>query len=285
MATVLESPIKEVLTIPGPPPCKVLVGDCQKIMPLLDTKFDLIMADPPFNIGEPYSECPDKMRWPDYRYWTDQWLSKCISLLSERGSIWVNVPDPIVARVVCCLEDCGLVMADWCIWHYRFGQWKDSGFINSKVHALHFVRDKKTAIWNPDEVLVESDRASKYGDARTQATEKPGLRVPLDVWGITEAFDGDYPGDGPYWGRVQGNNKERNANSPNQLPERYMERVIRSSSNPESTVFVPFVGSGTELTVARTLGRVSLGIEIGQSEANAAVERIGRGAVRVKGES
>jgi len=284
METVLAPPIKEVLTVSGSPPCKVLVGDCQEIMPVITVSFDLIIADPPFNIGEPYSECPDRMPWLEYRLWTERWLNKCIPLLGERGNLWINVPDQIAARVVVHLEDVGLVMADWCIWHYRFGQWKDSGFIKSKVHALHFVRDKKAAIWNPDAVLVESDRSSKYGDKRTQNTEKPGQRVPLDVWGITDAFDGDYPGDGKFWGRVQGNNAERNPASPNQLPERYMERVIRSSSDPTSTVFTPFVGSGTELTVARALGRAGIGIEIGKSEAASAVERVARGAIRVTGE-
>lgn len=266
----------------GNPPCKVLVGDCREIMPLMPPQsFDLIVADPPFNIGEPYSEWRDSLSGRDYREFTNQWLDGCIRLLSPRGSFWVNCPNEIAARIVVYLEDCGLVLADWCIWHYRFGQWKDSGFIKSKTHALHFVRDRKCSIWNPDEVLVPSDRASKYGDSRTDGTSNPGRRVPLDVWGVDTAFDPDYPGDGSYWGRVQGNSRERQPLHSNQLPEKYLERVIRSTSNVDSAVFTPFVGSGTELTVARALGRSCVGIEIGESEADSAVGRILRGAVRL----
>lgn len=279
--------IQKTLTVSGSPACKVLVGDCREIMPLITAGgFDCIFADPPFNQGEPYSAWKDTLPGQEYRQFTKEWLDGCVRLLSNKGNFWINCPDQIAARVVVHLEDThGLTLRNWCVWHYRFGQWKDSGFIKSKVHALHFVKDKDRAIWNPDEVLVASDRASKYNDPRTQDTEKPGQRVPLDVWGITDAFDSDYPGDGPNWGRIQGQNKERNHQHSNQLPERYLERVIRSTSNPDSLFFTPFVGSGTELTVARALGRISMGVEIGESEAASAVERIERGAVRITGEN
>lgn len=273
--TVAADPIQKALHAPGEPSCKVLVGDCQDVMPLMRAgSFDCIFADPPFNIGEDYSEWKDKLPWQDYLVWTERWVNKCVTLLSPRGNLWINCPDAIAARIVVHLEDTHrMTLADWCIWHYRFGQWKASGFIRSKVHALHFVHDRKTAIWNPAEVMVDSDRASIYNDQRTQDTDNPGKRVPFDVWGI--------PSDGKYWGRVQGNNKERNPNHENQLPEKYLERVIRSTSNPDSVFFTPFVGSGTELVVARSLGRVSIGIEIGESEADSAMERITRGSVRI----
>lgn len=276
----------KTLKLTGTPPCKLHVGDCREVLPYLpEGAFDLIMADPPFNQGEAYSVWKDTLPGREFRKFTNEWLDLTVPRLSARGNLWVNVPNEMAARIVVHLEDThGLMLADWCIWHYRFGQWKDSGFIKSKSHALHFVRSKDF-IWNPSAVLVASDRASKYNDSRTQDTDNPGKRVPLDVWGVTDAFDPDYPGDGPYFGRVQGNNAERNGNHPNQLPEKYIERVVRSCSNPDSLVLTPFAGSGTELVVARALGRVSVGIEIGEAEAESAFARIKRGAVRVKGET
>lgn len=281
--SVTANPIQEVLRVPGSPPCKILRGDCRLIMPLMaEQSVDLIFADPPFNIGEPYSTWKDSLPGREYQQFTREWLGGCVRLLKVTGNFWINCPDEVVARVVVQLEDQhGLVLADWCCWHFRFGQWKDSGFIKSKTHALHFVRDKKQAVWNPDEVLVTSDRV-KYRDSRTDFTDKPGQRVPLDVWGVTEAFDGDYPGDGPNWGRITGNNLERRPEHSNQLPERYLERVIRSTSNAGNLVFTPFAGSGTELAVARALGRVSIGIEIGEPEAHSAAARVQNGAVRIK---
>ena len=275
--------MSQTLKVPGTPACKIIVGDCRETMKAMrPNSFDLIFADPPFNQGEPYSTWKDTLPGREYRKFTEEWLDAAVPLLSGRGNFWVNCPDELAARVVIRMEDVhGLTLRDWCIWHYRFGQCKDSGFIKSKAHALHFVRDAKNYIWNPDAVLVESDRASKYNDPRTQESSRPGKRVPLDVWGVGDTFDPAYPGDGAFWGRVQGNNQERNPGHPNQLPERYIERVVRSSSNADSVVFTPFAGSGTELVVARALGRVSLGCEIGEKEANSAFERIKRGSVRV----
>jgi hypothetical protein len=45
------------------------------------------------------------------------------------------------------------------------------------------------------------------------------MRVPLDVW------------YGPLWGQIQGYNKERRKNHRNQIPEVYLERVIRACSD------------------------------------------------------
>ncbi|MEE8459466.1 MAG: site-specific DNA-methyltransferase, partial [Phycisphaerales bacterium] len=60
----------------------------------------------------------------------------------------------------------------------------------------------------------------------------------------------------------------------NQIPEVYLERVIRACSNPGDLVLDPFLGSGTTGTVARALGRRSIGIEYSQVNAESAWDRI-----------
>ena len=168
------------------------------------------------------------------------------------------------------LKEKKMTMVNWCIWHFRFGQCRNANFIVSKVHVLYFARDKDPTKrrWNPDAILEPSDRATMYADARTRKTQTPGLRVPLDVW------------YGQYWGRVQGNNKERRANHENQIPEAYMERVIRACSNEGDLVLDPFLGSGTTCTVARALKRRSVGIEVSKAIAASAIDRIRKGPAR-----
>jgi DNA modification methylase len=95
--------------------------------------------------------------------------------------------------------------------------------------------------------------------------DNKGLRVPMDVW------------YGKYWGRIQGNNKERRHNHHNQIPEVYLERVIKACSNPGDLVLDPFCGSGTTSTVARGLSggaRRSITIEFSAVNASSAWERI-----------
>ena len=112
-------------------------------------------------------------------------------------------------------------------------------------------------------MLEQSDRASIYGDPRTMAKEtNKGMRVPMDVW------------YGKYWGRIQGNNKERRHAHRNQLPEVYLERVILSCTNEGDLVLDPFTGSGTTCTVSRATGRRSIGIEFSNAIADSAWDRI-----------
>lgn len=247
------------------PDTRLYIGDCRDVLAALpdNGQVDLIFADPPFNWDVPYDSWKDGMPRAEYERFTFDWLDGCINALAPHGSVWVNIPDDTAAEVVLHLKRRGLTMINWCIWHFRFGQNRNSSFIMSKVHVLYFAKNPDHRIWNPNEILELSDRASIYFDPRTMAKdENKGLRVPMDVW------------YGQYWGRIQGNNKERRHNHHNQIPEVYLERVIKACSNPGDLVLDPFCGSGTTNTVARALGRRSIGIEFSKVNAESAWERI-----------
>lgn len=258
------------------PDTRVYVGDCRDVLARLRSddpreQVDLIFADPPFNWEVPYDEWKDGMPRAEYERFTFDWLDGCIDVLAPHGALWVNIPDDTAAEIVVHLKRRGLTMINWCIWHFRFGQNRNSSFIMSKVHALYFAKDPANRIWNPNAVLEQSDRAAIYSDARTFAKDSnQGLRVPMDVW------------YGQYWGRIQGNNLERRPRHHNQIPEVYLERVIRSCSDEGSLVLDPFLGSGTTCTVARELNRRSIGIEFGKGNAASAFERIQQGPIRVR---
>lgn len=247
------------------PDTRVYVGDCRDCLAALPDRgtVDVVFADPPFNWDVPYDEWHDGMPRAEYERFTFDWLDGCIEALAPHGSLWVNIPDDTAAEVVIHLKRRGLTMINWCVWHFRFGQHRDSSFIMSKVHALYFAKDPDARIWNPEAILEPSDRASIYADPRTmeKATNK-GMRVPMDVW------------YGKYWGRIQGNNKERRAHHHNQIPETYLERVILACTNEGDLVLDPFLGSGTTSTVARAWGRRSIGLEYAPATAESAWDRI-----------
>ncbi len=257
------------------PDTRVLVGDCLAMLPMIEEgSVDLVTADPPFNWSVDYGTCKDKLDGAGYLQFTRNWLDQCIRVLTPTGSLWVNIPDDWAAEIVIHLKARGLTMVNWCINHFRFGQNRDSNFIVSKTHLLYFAMHPKQRVWNPDAILEESDRAAVYDDPRTRtkksaATGRSGKRVPLDVW------------YGSYFGRVQGNSKERRPLHNNQQPEVVLERIIRGCSNPGQLVLDPFLGSGTACVVARALNRRSIGIEIDKLLATSAFERIQAGSVRV----
>lgn len=259
------------------PDTRIYLGDCRDVLANLPDEVrgqvDLVFADPPFNWDVPYDQWKDGMPRAEYERFTYDWLDACIDVLKPTGSIFVNIPDDTAAEVVLHLKRRGLTMMNWCIWHFRFGQHRDSSFIMSKVHVLYFVMEPSDRTWNGNDILELSDRAAIYNDPRTHAKEEnKGMRVPMDVW------------YGQYWGRIQGNNKERRAQHHNQIPEVYLERVIRACSNENDLVLDPFLGSGTTCTVARELNRRSIGVEFSEANAKSALERIKAGPVRVKRE-
>ncbi len=261
------------------PETKIYVGDCRKIIPRLSPakkqQVDLVFADPPFNWNVKYDKWHDGMPREDYLDFTKEWLDVCVDALAPHGAIWVNIPDDTAAEIVMHLKhERKLHMVNWCVWHFRFGQNRMGSFIMSKVHVLYFVKDPKNRIWNADDILEPSDRATTYFDPRTMNKKEghgpSGKRVPMDVW------------YGQYWGRIQGNNKERWKRHENQLPEVYLERVIKACSNEGDLVMDPFTGSGTTGVVARALDRRFIGTEYSEENAKSAFERIvEKGAVRV----
>ncbi len=258
------------------PDTRVYVGDCRDVLPVIPEcaagAVDLIFADPPFNWQVKYDKWKDGLPRDEYLAFTYRWLDACAASLAPHGALWVNIPDDTAAEIVVHLKSIGMHMVNWCVWHYRFGQNRMVSFIQSKVHALYFVKDRDSRVWNPEPILEPSDRATTYFDPRTHAKKEGvnGLRVPMDVW------------YGKHWGRIQGNNTERREKHKNQLPEVYLERVIRSCSDEGMLVLDPFLGSGTTGVVARELGRRFIGTEYSRANAKSAFERIKTGAIRVK---
>lgn len=258
------------------PEARVYVGDCREIIPRIPEcvakQVDLVFADPPFNWSRAYDQWDDSLPREDYLEFTYAWLDACVESLAPHGAFWINIPDDTAAEIVMHLKHTRKMhMVNWCVWHYRFGQNRLDSFILSKVHALYFVKDKENRVWNAKDVLEPSDRATIYFDPRTHNKKEGenGLRVPMDVW------------YGKHWGRIQGNNRERRHNHDNQLPEVYLERVIRACSNEGMLVMDPFLGSGTTGVMAHALKRRFLGTEFSKDNARSAFERMRNGPIRL----
>ena len=244
------------------PVSKILLGDCREIVPTLGT-FEFVFADPPFNIGHPYKGYNDNRE--DYESFTGEWIEACWNACS--GVLALHGPDCLAEAYLIHARRLGMRRIAWVNWHYRFGQCNSSNWIDARTHCLLFAKTAKTT-WNPATVEVVSDRVG-YGDKRIGDYAKGGKRLPGTVWGV--------PSDGKYWGRVTGNNTERNAGHPNQLPENYLERLLLAYTNPHDRVLDPFCGSGTTATVAIGLERSCVSIDVSESNCQSAHARVLRG--------
>ena len=252
---------------------EVLTGDCLKHLAALPAGcVDLAFADPPFNIGYEYDVYDDRRSRASYLTWTAQWIQAVRRVLKPEGSFYVAIGDEYAAEVKLRLDEVGLSMRNWIVWHYTFGVSCKQKFNRSHAHIFYHVADPKRFTFNADAVRVPSARQTTYADRRANPTGK----LPDDTWVLRPQEDGSFFGAGEdtwYFSRVCGTFKERTSH-PCQMPEAVLERIVRVSSNPGDLVLDPFAGSGTTLAVARRLGRRYLGIELSNEYAEGIRQRL-----------
>ncbi len=226
---------------------RIICGDCIEVLGKVDKPFaDLIFADPPFNIGYKYDKYFDKVKKKNYIAWTKEWMSVCKNVLKPHGSFYIAIGDDYAANVKIIADELGLIMRNWIIWHYTFGQQTKTKFARAHTHIFYFVCDETNFTFNDHAVRVPSDRQLFYNDKRAN----PVGKMPDDVWG-------GYP-------RVCGTFKERAGWHPCQMPESLLKRIIAASSNQGDCVLDPFSGSGTTAAAACQLRRSYVGIEISE---------------------
>ena len=235
---------------------KIICGDCIKVLGKVDKPFaDLIFADPPFNIGYKYDKYNDEVTSSKYIEWTREWMSACKKVLKPTGSFYIAIGDDYAANVKLIADEIGLIMRNWIIWHYTFGQQTKDKFARSHTHIFYFVNDPKNFTFNDYAIRVPSDRQLIYDDRRAN----PKGKMPDDVWEDS---------------RVCGTFKERTGWHPCQMPERLLMKIIAASSNKNDCVLDPFVGSGTTAAAAIKLQRNYVGTEISEDYAEKAKQRL-----------
>jgi len=227
---------------------KIICGDCIEVLGKVGEPFaDLIFADPPFNIGYKYDKYYDKVKKKNYIAWTKDWMSACKKVLKPHGSFYIAIGDDYAANVKIIADELGLIMRNWIIWHYTFGQQTKTKFARAHTHIFYFANDSKNFTFNDYTVRVPSDRQLIYNDRRAN----PVGKMPDDVWTSDS--------------RVCGTFKERAGWHPCQMPESLLKRIVAVSSNPGDCVLDPFSGSGTTAAAAYQLERNYVGVEISES--------------------
>jgi site-specific DNA-methyltransferase (adenine-specific) len=252
---------------------KVICGDSIALLQQLRTEsIDLIITDPPYNIGEKYDVHDDKLTTEAYLAWAKVWLSSLYRVLKVDGTFWLVINDGLVSEMDVLAKQIGFFKRSHVIWHYTFGVNCQKKLTPSHAHLLYFTKHKKNFTFNTAAVKVPSARQLVYKDHRAKA----GGRLPDDTWVLRpQWFPGAFQSDEDTWtiSRVCGTFKER-SDTPNQLPERLLGRPIALCSNLGDIVLDPFAGSGTTLSTAKKLGRNYVGFELSPNYTAAANLRV-----------
>lgn len=226
-------------------------GDAAQVLNenVADNSIDLIFSDPPYNIGKRFGDFEDK--WSsdeEYVEWCKTWLDLCLSKLSDSGSMYIMTSTQAMPYLDLYLRDKVHVLSR-IIWSY------DSSGMQAKKHygsmyepLLFCVKDKKNYTFNADDIAVEA----KTGSKRKLIDYRKAVPAPYNTKKV--------PGNVWEFSRVRYRMHEYE-NHPSQKPEALLERIILASSNKGDTVLDPFSGTFTTCSVAKKLGRNSVGIE------------------------
>lgn len=199
---------------------------------------DLVIADPPYNLGKDYGNNHDLKGFDDYINFTKNWLSEAHRVLKPTGTIYVFMGVRFISYLYDIMDkDLNLYFNSWIVWHYTQGLGKTKGFSPRHDDILMFNKSEKFT-FNLDPI-----------------------RVPQKYYRERNNMRGANPGDVWEFSHVHYCNPNRQ-NHPTQKPEGVIERMILASSNIGDTVLDPFAGSGTTLRVSQQLERECIGFEL-----------------------
>ncbi|AQQ10114.1 DNA adenine methyltransferase YhdJ [Sedimentisphaera cyanobacteriorum] len=218
---------------------RLITGDAVKQMQEIDSSsIDLIIADPPYNLGKNYGNNYDAKKFDEYLSFTNSWLQQAHRLLKYNGTVYVFMGFRFISYLFNILErDLKMYFRNWIVWHYTQGIGKTKGFSPRHDDILMFTKS--------DEFKFNLD----------------AVRVPQKYYRERNNMRGANPGDVWEFSHVHYCNGNRQ-NHPTQKPEGLIERMVLASSCKGDRVLDPFSGSGTTLRVCQQLKRDCIGIEI-----------------------
>ncbi len=235
----------------------ITTGDCIAGLEELPAgSVDLVIADPPYNIGIDYGDGSraDRLAEGDYIAWTGRWINAAARVLNRTGAIWVICGHEYGGDHQVAMRAAGLHWRNTVTWRESFGANCRRKFNRTSRPMYHFVRHPRLFTFN-DHSLRTRSRRQELGDRRAA----PGGKVLDDVWNIP---------------RVCGTHRERVVGVPTQLPLKLVRRVIFGLTRPNDLVVDPFAGSGTTGVVCIQGGRRFHGFELRESFAEIARRRI-----------
>ncbi|MFW5983492.1 MAG: DNA-methyltransferase [bacterium] len=250
---------------------KVYNKDCLKGMKKLpDDSVDLIITDPPFNIGKQYnSPFKDKKSKDEYIEWCKKWLKECIRVLKANGSLYLfNYPENN-AYLMPFLDE-HLLFRRWMTWHYPTNTGHSKyNFTRTQHSILFYIKGKKAseATFNKEEIAEPYKNPT---DKRIKKLIESGSKgkTPYDV------FKYDYNGEDLIEMNIVKNVCKDKTNHICQLPVKLIDVFVKASSNPGEIVLDPFMGSGTVGVSAKKNGRKYLGFEISRDYHKIIQERL-----------
>jgi len=216
---------------------------------IADASIDLIFLDPPYNIGKKFNGKKYKQKDNEYLEWCYEWINLCLKKLKKTGSMYVMTSTQFMPYFDIYLRGKVEILSR-IAWYYDSSGVQAKKYYGSMYEPVLFcVKDNKNYTFNADNILVEAKTGAKRKliDYRKNPPQPYNTqKVPGNVW--------EFP-------RVRYRMDEYE-NHPTQKPTKFLERIIKASSNEGDLILDPFSGTFTTSYVAKNLNRKSIGIEL-----------------------
>jgi site-specific DNA-methyltransferase (adenine-specific) len=199
---------------------------------------DLVIADPPYNLGKDYGNNSDNKNFDEYMIFSRDWIKEIYRILKNTGTIYIFMGVRFISYLYMLLEkEYNFIFNSWITWHYTQGLGKTKGF--SPRH---------------DDILM-------FSKTENYKFILDNIRIPQKYYRSVNNMRGANPGDVWQFSHIHYCNKNRQEH-PTQKPEGLIERMVLASSEENDMVIDPFAGSGTTLRVCQQLNRNCIGIEL-----------------------
>jgi site-specific DNA-methyltransferase (adenine-specific) len=256
----------------------------------------IIIIDPPYNIGKHFGNNGDKRKMEDYVKWAEEWLKECIRILKPNGTMFIYGFSEILAHLSVKIP----LEKRWLIWHYT----------NKNIPSMKFWQRSHESIiccWKDGRIFNEDDVREPYTDGflngaagkkragtigrlskngkETIYKAHPAGALPRDVIKIPALAGGAGMSERWFICKTCNNQickpqelKEHKGHDiekhPTQKPLALCDRLIKSAKQKEGCVLVPFVGSGSECVSAKKLGLDYIGFDLNPDYIKLAEERL-----------
>lgn len=265
---------------------------------------DIIIVDPPYNIGKDFGNNHDKMELAEYVNWCKTWISECIRVMKPSSTMFIYGFSEILAHLSVEIQ----LNKRWLIWHYTNKNVASLNFWQRSHEAILCVW-KNSPIFNRDDVREPYTETFLNGAAGKKRKSTIGRfskgcketiynahdkgALPRDVIKVPALAGGAGMTERWFLCKTCGNVYEPKQlkkhiehsiiKHPTQKPLELSRKLIKSAMPLNGgTVLIPFAGSGSECLVAKELGLSFIGFEINPdyiSIANEAIRRSIQGDV------
>ena len=231
-------------------------------------KFDLVLTDPPYNIGKDFGNNTDMLPLETFLCQTRQRLELIDKLLNDTGSVLWFCSHRFVGYLQTMMYKIGWQYQRILIWRYNNGM----------------SRQKKTPISAYEPILwfTKSDKWTYNADA---------VRVPYKTERVkSPVYKKDKDGNKKAWlpnpngalrddifefpvlaGKLY---EQERTKHPTQKPESLITELLKAFAPKGGDVLDPFMGSGTTIVCCNRLGLNGAGIELEREWFDIALQRV-----------